>query len=617
MAGESFLLKIIVDVQNDQALQALASKVKQTGDALPKAAKAADDFGRKNKRMGNIAQNVGYQVQDFIVQVQGGQDPLRSLSQQLPQLTVGFGAAGAAIGIVGALIPALISAFSAAEDATLSWDDALSNTSDAIDRLGSVSESFDLDNWVDAFNEANAAGQALLQTSLELELIDLQKAGRDLSKALPETGGKSLQGYAQLFPFLAPFVDSEVEALDKYALSLGITREEAEKLNEVYEQARRGGVTAPGATTEAIALLEKYKLQMGGLTDESEAQLSALRELKAAQDKYNIAVGRSGQAAAGYGVVLDEVEAGGKQRSTSGGGGSGGKGRDRTQEILRKRLAAVNAQMEQADRILKGYVETQRLEQEQLKETLQLWEKYNPELAKYVEEVNSATAAKERGILTDEQYNKILQEQKVILDQGLEGWTLQGEAIEIFQDSFDTMLNGVLMGTQDIASGFEDMAKVIIAQILKLIAYQAIASAFGGTTFGNAFANGGRGIQANAKGNAFSGGNVIPFARGGVVNGPTLFPMAKGMGLMGEAGPEAVMPLGRNSKGELGVKGGGVNVTINNMASGVDVIPRQTDQGLTIDVVMRAVATAFQQGGNVVSDSAERAYGLGRGRAVY
>lgn len=62
-----------------------------------------------------------------------------------------------------------------------------------------------------------------------------------------------------------------------------------------------------------------------------------------------------------------------------------------------------------------------------------------------------------------------------------------------------------------------------------------------------------------AKGDVFSGGRNMAFAAGGVVNGPTIFPMATGMGLMGEAGPEAIMPLTRTSSGELGVQavGGG------------------------------------------------------------
>jgi hypothetical protein len=59
----------------------------------------------------------------------------------------------------------------------------------------------------------------------------------------------------------------------------------------------------------------------------------------------------------------------------------------------------------------------------------------------------------------------------------------------------------------------------------------------------------------NAKGNAFSGGNIIPFANGGVFDKATVFPMAKGnIGVMGEAGPEAVMPLRRLGNGRLGVE---------------------------------------------------------------
>jgi hypothetical protein len=71
------------------------------------------------------------------------------------------------------------------------------------------------------------------------------------------------------------------------------------------------------------------------------------------------------------------------------------------------------------------------------------------------------------------------------------------------------------------------------------------------------------------QGAPFSQGRVIPFARGGVVSagrvqsggggivaGPTHFPLRGSYGLMGEAGPEAIMPLARGADGKLGVRGG-------------------------------------------------------------
>jgi len=59
------------------------------------------------------------------------------------------------------------------------------------------------------------------------------------------------------------------------------------------------------------------------------------------------------------------------------------------------------------------------------------------------------------------------------------------------------------------------------------------------------------------QGAGFAQGRVMPFAQGGVVSAPTMFPMRGGTGLMGEAGPEAILPLARGPDGKLGVRGGG------------------------------------------------------------
>ena len=78
----------------------------------------------------------------------------------------------------------------------------------------------------------------------------------------------------------------------------------------------------------------------------------------------------------------------------------------------------------------------------------------------------------------------------------------------------------------------------------------------------NAFSGGGGGgggflasLFGFARGGVFAGGQELTaFARGGVVNRPTVFPFSRGIGLMGEAGPEAILPLRRGRDGRLGVE---------------------------------------------------------------
>ncbi|WP_417676563.1 phage tail tape measure protein [Pseudodonghicola sp.] len=73
------------------------------------------------------------------------------------------------------------------------------------------------------------------------------------------------------------------------------------------------------------------------------------------------------------------------------------------------------------------------------------------------------------------------------------------------------------------------------------------------------------GLLPFAKGAGFAQGRVMPFASGGVVQRATAFAMRGGTGLMGEAGPEAILPLARGADGRLGVRsgGGGVRVVMN------------------------------------------------------
>jgi phage-related minor tail protein len=89
-----------------------------------------------------------------------------------------------------------------------------------------------------------------------------------------------------------------------------------------------------------------------------------------------------------------------------------------------------------------------------------------------------------------------------------------------------------------------------------------------GSILGSLFGGGGgAAAMPFANGGVFSRGMVMPFAQGGVVGAPSYFPLGRGLGVMGEKGAEAVMPLARGPDGKLGVRTGGggrsASITVN------------------------------------------------------
>jgi hypothetical protein len=127
----------------------------------------------------------------------------------------------------------------------------------------------------------------------------------------------------------------------------------------------------------------------------------------------------------------------------------------------------------------------------------------------------------------------------------------------------------------------------------------------------------------NAKGGAFDGG-IKAFAMGGafansIVSSPTIFKFASGTGLMGEAGPEAIMPLKRDSNGNLGVRagsnnsGGNVEIVVNNYGNQQATTKESTDsRGNRKVEVMVGDMTAgeINRSGSSSQKSIQSTYGL-------
>jgi len=179
--------------------------------------------------------------------------------------------------------------------------------------------------------------------------------------------------------------------------------------------------------------------------------------------------------------------------------------------------------------------------------------------------------------------------------------------VEDVAGSIKSAMGNALQGMEDalvnfVTTGklaFGDLARSIINDMIRIVIQQAIMKPFTGWLGG---------ILGFADGGVVSGGEQVKkFAYGGIVNRPTMFPMKNGMGLMGEAGAEAVMPLKRGSNGKLGVQasGGGVgNVVVNVDATGTNAEGNETkgrELGKMIGVAVQSELIRQKRPGGILA----------------
>ena len=203
-----------------------------------------------------------------------------------------------------------------------------------------------------------------------------------------------------------------------------------------------------------------------------------------------------------------------------------------------------------------------------------------PEIVARIKSSTDLYNAEVSGITKVFQANEGLKEQQKSLSDRQMAYT------DLFKQGFKGMEDAIVEFTKTGKLSFSSMIDNFIEGLLRYELQQqqmALLKGVGGASglagmFMNAvglngFTNeaGGREVAGSlgfAKGGAFDYG-IEAFAKGGmftnqIVDSPTLFKFAKGTGLMGEAGPEAIMPLTRDNSGNLGVRtqGGGSNVEV-------------------------------------------------------
>ena len=164
------------------------------------------------------------------------------------------------------------------------------------------------------------------------------------------------------------------------------------------------------------------------------------------------------------------------------------------------------------------------------------------------------------------------------LPKGMEKTRKKASELETVVRQFSTAMTRAF--GQAITGGkqFDDVLKNVALSLSKLAVQSALKP------LGKIFSDGFK----NEEGEVM---NITPFASGGVIGAPSYFPMSGGLGLAGEAGPEAIVPLSRGADGRLGIAGGvGAPASITVQIATPDAESFRRSEAYVTGQIARAVA---------------------------
>lgn len=573
-------------------------------------AEAQKSFGaidRGARGGGQALQNVGFQVQDFAVQVAAGTDVSRALAQQLPQLLSGLGLVGVLFGTVTAVAIPLFAAFGMGTDKAKELEASVNDLNSAMSALRSATNAAKVDpeKLFGDFGAGAAQAREVLEIQRQIAAARAENALAQTSSAIVQMFGRpedvdALR--AKISALRAEIAQAEANPNGVLDFNFASARVQLEYLEEDYRTTlaniaasfdiafdgneaqvlalvdalqQVGTANGPAAQADAMANLRGAILdaaEAGGVLSEealvllenlTDAELAALGLAsvdiaspiaagadEAARLAQNIAL--AAQASLNYGKIQNTGQsgpdaarrsvmhlnapglmtgtiaggAGGVYVAPRGGGGGGRRGG-----------GGGGGGVSQAER-----------------EAARIYDQTRTAAEKYAIELEKLNDLHKSGHLDTETYNRAVE--KLGNDLSKTG-DLGKKAASAIRSAFDNLFD-------DPAAALKNLSK----QLFQMALYAQLAKSFPAV-----FGSSGFIPLMNANGNVFEGGTVQAFAAGGIVSSATMFPMKNGMGVMGEAGPEAIMPLTRIG-GKLGVMaqggGGAANVQVNviNQSSG-------------------------------------------------
>jgi hypothetical protein len=597
MASADQQAKLLYEIQVEATkavrdVEAFAGKVRQANQEAANSGKAFSGMQRG-------VQNASYQMTDFVVQVTGGQDAMRALGQQAPQLLAGFGAVGAAIGLLTALLPVVVSSIQAMGDASVKAANDLKQWTtemEALGKMGKEIESFaksvtgtaanGFKAYVEEYNKASKAQRAEMEAWLKLKLEVEQAKLNDLTS---EARGRNIDWGSAFGGTQSGEVNYTPDKDRLVALGSEI-RLQADNVKRL-----------------AAAVKGDFKAAMAGATPDKAQQKiideyqKALSALTAKQDELRLSSENLSQTQENYLSIFNKVTESEKAKL-------------KLDEDIKANVNKFNeVQRQNLYQIIEQNIAIEKSNLYKTEANKILMESETP-LDTYTRQMAIINEIHRENYISQERFNNSVAKIKDNLANATP--MIQGIGSAINNAFTDMAFAGKAM-SDIFQSLVKDLARVAYQVMVTEPLIRSLKQAMSGMSFfaGSKYSGGADGYTLpsgesvpSAKGNVFDApissgvSNVIPFAKGGVVTSPTYFPMAKGTGLMGESGAEAIVPLKRGADGKLGVaagNSGSTQVNVYNQSGGqVETNERKDPNGNKfIDIyIKKAMAEGIGSG---------------------
>lgn len=338
-------------------------------------------------------------------------------------------------------------------------------------------------------------------------------------------------------------------------------KSEAEKTADTYDKLikqQKEQIALAGQNTELAKL--KYQVSQGELTSLTEAQKQTLLQNAALIDQQKI---REQLAAYEANLADSNASARASNQAELTGYGQGSRMRERMQEMLR-----IREEFQQKNVDLQRQYQSGDISEDLYRQELALNKRYLDERLRDQEAYYSASDAQRSDWTTG-------------MREGFANWAdTASDYASQSADLVNNAMSGLVGNISDALAGnkvdWEDWASSVLQSMQKIILnamlvdslrsasnsgfFSSIGGMFGagagaasGSTPSGAYNSAASGIKLNAKGGAYASESLSAYSNS-IVSTPTYFAFAKGAGLMGEAGPEAIMPLTRSADGSLGVR---------------------------------------------------------------